>query len=131
VEVVLINTLKRIRKRKATTVKTGTLSPVYNEAMAFDVANMNLDDIKLQIFVKQKLEGSPHKLMGRVVLGSNVDGYVNEHWQEAMSSKKPIARWHSLNKTPFISPSKHRKSKTACTRSVERFLATSSSENEN
>lgn len=127
---VLINTLKRIRKRKATTIKTGTLSPVYNEAMAFDVANMNLDDIKLQIFIKQKQESAPDKLMGRVVLGSNMDGYINEHWQEAMSSKKPIARWHSLSKTPLISPSKHRKSKTVCTRGVERFLATSSSENE-
>ncbi|KAK3735090.1 hypothetical protein QZH41_011260, partial [Actinostola sp. cb2023] len=65
VEVVMINTPKRIRKRKATTVKTGSMSPVYNEAMAFDVANMSLDDIKLQIFVKQKIDGAPHKLMGR------------------------------------------------------------------
>lgn len=127
----MINTLKRIRKRKATTVKTGSLSPVYNEAMAFDVANMSLDDIKLQIFVKHKIDSAPHKLMGRVVLGSNVDGYVNEHWQEAMAAKKPIAKWHSLSKAhPLISPSKHRKSKTTCTRNVERFLATSSSENE-
>lgn len=130
VEVVMVNTLKRIRKRKATTMKTGTLSPVYNEAMAFDVANMKLDDVKLQVFVKQKMEGVPHKLMGRVVLGSNVEGFENKHWVEAMNAKKPIAHWHSLSKAHLsISPTKPRKSKTMsfpCGRNVERFLASSS-----
>lgn len=92
----MIDTARRLRKRKPTTLKTGTLAPVYNEAMAFDVANMELTDIKLQLFVKQKMEGEADKIMGRVILGSNATELELQHWNEAMSSKKPLAYWHSL-----------------------------------
>lgn len=41
---------KRIKKRK-TSVKKCTLSPVYNEAMVFDVPRENVDDIHMVIKV--------------------------------------------------------------------------------
>lgn len=95
-EVVMINVKKRQRKRKTTTLRTGSLFPVYNEALAFDVADANLEDIRLQVFVKQELESSPDQVVGRVVLGTNAEGLELQHWKEAMTSKKPIAQWHSL-----------------------------------
>ena len=51
----MINVKKRQRKRKTTTLRTGSLFPVYNEALAFDVADANLEDIRLQVFVKQEM----------------------------------------------------------------------------
>ncbi|XP_015772245.1 PREDICTED: synaptotagmin-7-like [Acropora digitifera] len=96
VEVVMINVRKRQRKRKPTSLRTGSLFPVYNEALAFDVADANLEDIRLQVFVKQEMESSPDQVIGRVVLGTNADGPELQHWKEAMTSKKPIAQWHSL-----------------------------------
>ena len=92
----MINVKKRQRKRKTTTLRTGSLFPVYNEALAFDVADANLEDIRLQVFVKQELESSPDQVVGRVVLGTNAEGLELQHWKEAMTSKKPIAQWHSL-----------------------------------
>ena len=93
----MINIKKRQRKRKTTTLPTaGSLFPVYNEALAFDVADANLEDIRLQVLVKQEMESSPDQVVGRVVLGTNAEGLELQHWKEAMTSKKPIAQWHSL-----------------------------------
>ena len=41
---------KRIKKRK-TSVKRSTLSPVYNEAIVFDVPQENVEDVSLLIKV--------------------------------------------------------------------------------
>ncbi|XP_048580107.1 synaptotagmin-6 isoform X2 [Nematostella vectensis] len=131
-EVVLVNSSRRIRKRKATTVKNSTLNPVYNEAMAFDAANMKLEDVKLQIFVKQKLEGVPDKIMGRVVLGTSAEDLEREHWNEAMTAKKPIARWHSLREfhNSLLPTRPNRTSKPIASstdkKAVPRYFATSS-----
>lgn len=97
----MINVRKRQRKRKPTSLRTGSLFPVYNEALAFDVADANLEDIRLQVFVKQEMESSPDQVIGRVVLGTNADGPELQHWKEAMTSKKPIAQWHSLRECHY------------------------------
>lgn len=131
VEVVMINVRKRQRKRKPTTLRTGSLFPVYNEALAFDVADANLEDIRLQVFVKQEMESSPDQVIGRVVLGTNADGSELQHWKEAMTSKKPIAQWHSLREyhsadqsiDGVISPT-HKS--VISKRKIARFFSTSS-----
>jgi len=131
IEVVMINVKKRQRKRKPTTLRTGSLFPVYNEALAFDVADANLEDIRLQIFVKQEMESSPDQVVGRVVLGTNAEGLELQHWKEAMTSKKPIAHWHSLREyhpadqtvNGVISPT-HKS--VISKRKITRFFSTSS-----
>ncbi|KAM7430631.1 hypothetical protein ABFA07_018675 [Porites harrisoni] len=131
VEIVMINVKKRQRKRKPTTLRTGSLFPVYNEALAFDVADANLEDIRLQVFVKQEMESSPDQVIGRVVLGTNAEGLELQHWKEAMTSKKPIAQWHSLREYHpadqtihgVISPT-HKS--VISKRKIARFFATSS-----
>lgn len=131
VEVVMINVRKRQRKRKPTTLRTGSLFPVYNEALAFDVADANLEDIRLQIFVKHQMESSPDQVIGRVVLGTNAEGAELQHWKEAMTSKKPIAQWHSLREyhpadhsiNGVISPT-HKS--VISKRKIARFFSTSS-----
>ena len=131
VEVVMINIKKRQRKRKTTTLRTGSLFPVYNEALAFDVADANLEDIRLQVFVKQEMESSPDQVVGRVVLGTNAEGLELQHWKEAMTSKKPIAQWHSLREyhpadqtiTGVVSPT-HKS--VISKKKLARFFSTSS-----
>jgi len=131
VEVVMINIKKRQRKRKTTTLRTGSLFPVYNEALAFDVADANLEDVRLQVFVKQEMESSPDQVVGRVVLGTNAEGLELQHWKEAMTSKKPIAQWHSLREyhpadqtiTGVVSPT-HKS--VISKKKLARFFSTSS-----
>jgi len=131
VEGVMINIKKRQRKRKTTTLRTGSLFLVYNEALAFDVADVNLKDIRLQVFVKQEMESSPDQVIGRVILRTNAEGLELQHWKEAMTSKKPIAHWHSLREyhpadqtiTGVVSPS-HKS--VISKKKLARFLSTSS-----
>ena len=68
----MINVKKR--RRKPTTLRTGSLFPVYNKALVFDVADANLEDICLQVFVKQEMESPPNQVVGRVVVGTNAEG---------------------------------------------------------
>ena len=50
VKVSLMCRSKRIKKKK-TTVKKNTLNPVYNEAIVFDVPNINVEEVYLIIKV--------------------------------------------------------------------------------
>lgn len=50
VKVYLLCEGKRIKKKK-TTVKKSTLSPVYNEALVFDVPAENIEDVSLIVKV--------------------------------------------------------------------------------
>jgi Ca2+-dependent lipid-binding protein len=50
VKVYLLCEGKRIKKKK-TTVKKATLSPVYNEALVFDVPAENIEDVSLIVKV--------------------------------------------------------------------------------
>ena len=66
-----------------------------------------------------------------VVLGTNAEGLELQHWKEAMTSKKPIAQWHSLREYHpadqtihgVISPT-HKS--VISKRKIARFFATSS-----
>ena len=91
----------------------------------------NLEDIRLQVFVKQEMESSPDQVVGRVVLGTKAEGLELQHWKEAMTSKKPIAQWHSLREyhpadqtiTGVVSPT-HKS--VISKKKLARFFSTSS-----
>ena len=130
VEIVMINPVRKLRKRKTTTLKSGTLCPVYNEAMAFDTTYMNLPDIRFQVYVKQEMESEADIVLGRVGLGMNAQGLELQHWKETMTSKKPIAHWHSLHEFhPLTKPIAELKSNLRSSpppRQITRFFSTSS-----
>ena len=96
-EATIIYLKKNRRKRKVTRSMSGTNNPVYNEAIAFDLSDLDITDIKLQITLKQKRTDKPNIALGRVLIGSDVnDSDAKLHWNNAMNANKAVAQWHSL-----------------------------------
>ncbi|XP_063405091.1 synaptotagmin-9-like [Mytilus trossulus] len=87
---------KRIKKRK-TSVKKCTLSPVYNEAMVFDVPRENVDDIHMVIKVIDYDRIGCNEVMGCTALGPMFVGIARDHWFEMLENpRKPVAQWYPL-----------------------------------
>ncbi|KAL0829727.1 hypothetical protein ABMA28_003222 [Loxostege sticticalis] len=90
VKICLICQGKRIKKKK-TTVKKNTLSPVYNEALVFDLPADNVFDVTI----------GPNELIGCTAIGSTLIGIGRDHWLEMLDNpRKPVAQWYPLNKSP-------------------------------
>ena len=74
--------------------------PVYNEAFKFDLLGKNIMDLQLEVTVKDYDRFSKNDVMGKVRLGSNVEGESEcRHWREMiLNSQKQTKQWHSLIK---------------------------------
>ncbi|CAL1527192.1 unnamed protein product [Lymnaea stagnalis] len=96
VKVCLMCQGRRIKKRK-TSVQRNTLSPVFNEALVFDVPQESVEDVYLVIKLVDYDRIGSDELMGCVALGPKMNGQGREHWYEMLESpRKPIAQWYSL-----------------------------------
>ena len=103
-EVTIVHVPRNIRKRKVTSSVTGTNNPVYNEAILFDLGDLDTEKIKVQITLKQKRTDKPDKAIGRVLLGNDVyDSTAKMHWSNAINANKPIAQWHYLRRCQSFS----------------------------
>ncbi|XP_068623200.1 synaptotagmin-10-like [Battus philenor] len=99
VKICLICQGKRIKKKK-TTVKKNTLSPVYNEALVFDLPYENVFDVTLLVKVIDYDMIGPNELIGCTAIGSSMIGIGRDHWLEMLdNSRKPVAQWYPLNKS--------------------------------
>ncbi|KAL0879378.1 hypothetical protein ABMA27_003140 [Loxostege sticticalis] len=100
VKICLICQGKRIKKKK-TTVKKNTLSPVYNEALVFDLPADNVFDVTLLVKVIDYDRIGPNELIGCTAIGSTLIGIGRDHWLEMLDNpRKPVAQWYPLNKSP-------------------------------
>ncbi|XP_026736357.1 synaptotagmin-10-like [Trichoplusia ni] len=100
VKICLICQGKRIKKKK-TTVKKNTLSPVYNEALVFDLPADNVYDITLLVKVIDYDRIGPNELIGCTAIGSTLIGIGRDHWLQMLDNpRKPVAQWYPLNKSP-------------------------------
>lgn len=81
---------KRVKKKK-TSVRKGTLNPVFNEAVSFDIAAEALNTVDLMLSVLHENE-----IIGCISIGSHATGQELSHWREVRTANKPVARWHSL-----------------------------------
>ncbi|XP_049878717.1 synaptotagmin-10-like isoform X2 [Pectinophora gossypiella] len=100
VKICLICQGKRIKKKK-TTVKKNTLSPIYNEALVFDLPAENVYDVTLLVKVIDYDRIGPNELIGCTAIGSTLIGIGRDHWLEMLDNpRKPVAQWYQLNKSP-------------------------------
>lgn len=90
VKVYLLVAGKRAKKKK-TSVRKGTLNPVFNEAVSFDIAMDALNSVDLLLSVMHENE-----IIGCVPIGAHSTGKELDHWREVRTANKPIAHWHSL-----------------------------------
>lgn len=65
---------KRAEKRKTKTVKC-TLSPIFNEAFSFNVANANIEESSLEIVVMDFDNIGRDELIGRIMLAGEVSDF--------------------------------------------------------
>ncbi|XP_075234168.1 synaptotagmin-10-like [Lycorma delicatula] len=99
VKVYLVCEGKRMRKKR-TSVKRATLSPVYNEALMFDVPASNVNDVSLVIKVIDYDRIGSDELMGCAAIGSSFIGIGRDHWLEMLDNpRKPVTQWYPLLET--------------------------------
>uniref|UniRef100_A0A8C4QT10 Synaptotagmin X n=1 Tax=Eptatretus burgeri TaxID=7764 RepID=A0A8C4QT10_EPTBU len=100
VKVSLICSGKRLKKRK-TTRKRGTLQPVYNEALVFDVPPDSAEVVGLLIAVVDYDRVGHNEVIGHCGVGMEWPGLGREHWNEMLAyPRRPVARWHTLQEWP-------------------------------
>jgi hypothetical protein len=76
------------------------LNPVYNQKMEFHVSGKDIENVRIVLtiatcFLSQG--GSPrHRAvpLHKLELGEQSTGSCLEHWEAAITTNKPIAKWH-------------------------------------
>nr|CAD7438691.1 unnamed protein product [Timema bartmani] len=97
VKVSLLQGGKRIKKKK-TGVHRNTVSPVFNEALTFDVSRDTLNRGTLEFCVMHDSLLGPSELLGRALVGPGRDCRPEERYffNEVLTSKTATAQWLSL-----------------------------------
>ena len=97
VKLYLVHKGKRQSKWK-TTIKRNTLLPVFNESFQFDVKDMDLKNLHLEVLVMDHDRFRRNDIMGVVYIGPNSPQECGRsHWSEMMvSMNSSVSRWHPL-----------------------------------
>ncbi|GFQ92585.1 synaptotagmin-1 [Trichonephila clavata] len=115
IRVLLMHNGKLLKKKK-TSSRQGTTSPVFNETLTFDVPPAQLDHVMFLVVAShrdpqdQSLSSpdsptSPpnssgarkSRHIGKVVIGSSVKGMALNHWKAMKQSpRKQVTQWHIL-----------------------------------
>ncbi|XP_029832696.2 synaptotagmin-A [Ixodes scapularis] len=104
----------KLKKKKKTAPRQGTLCPVYNESLTFDVPQTELDRVVFLVVVSHRdpgqggslsspdspttpVAGSPQQHVGKVLVGASSRGSVLHHWNAMKQSpRKQVTQWHTL-----------------------------------
>ncbi|XP_018348321.1 PREDICTED: uncharacterized protein LOC108752154 [Trachymyrmex septentrionalis] len=102
VKVYLLQQGKKMHKKR-TSVKKGEKSPIFNEAIIFNVPAHTLQTIQLRLTVAEMNgeQGTNPKTysVGHIIIGSTSMGKALVHWRQMlMALRRPIAMWHPLRK---------------------------------
>ncbi|XP_012288185.1 uncharacterized protein LOC105703947 [Orussus abietinus] len=102
VKVYLLQQGKKLHKKK-TSVKKGEKSPIFNEAIIFNVPAHALQNIQLRLTVAEVIgdAGTNSKTcpIGHVIVGSSGTGKSLAHWRQMLAAlRRPVAMWHPLRK---------------------------------
>ena len=100
VKVYILHKGKKHDKWKST-VKRNTLLPIFNEPFQFEISNLNVLDLSLEIVVMDYDRFSSDDVVGQVLVGPNAKEEMGRtHWEELISNpNQPISRWHAIYPT--------------------------------
>ena len=91
---------KKINLKKKTFVIKQELNPVYNQKMEFHVSAKDLQNVKIVLTIAAYIlspDGSPQHAalpLHKLLFGEQSTGSCLEHWKTAITTNKPIAKWH-------------------------------------
>ncbi|XP_064397992.1 synaptotagmin-7-like isoform X2 [Halichondria panicea] len=79
-------------------IKKQTVSPIYNEQFQFDVLQMSLDKVTLELLVMDYDRFGRDSVIGSVQIGADVsEDSCKTHWEELVSTPShAVSRWHSV-----------------------------------
>ncbi len=79
-------------------IKKQTVSPIYNERFQFNVLEMSLDEVTLEILVMDYDRFGRDSVIGSVQIGADVsEDSCKTHWEELVSTpSRAVSRWHSV-----------------------------------
>ncbi|XP_076062562.1 uncharacterized protein LOC143037862 [Oratosquilla oratoria] len=98
VKVYVLQNGKKFMKKK-TSVKKDTTSPVFNEAMIFNIPAPALHTVQLRLTVSEHTTDGKASSVGHVIVGTQATGKALSHWNQMMSAlRKPIGMWHPLRR---------------------------------
>lgn len=98
VKVSLINGAKRLKKRK-TSVHRGTVNPVFNEALTFDIGKEQLKNVSIEFCVMHDSLLGASELLGRSIVGKGPESkhIERDFFNEMLHSKTATAQWLPLS----------------------------------
>ncbi|XP_046430663.1 uncharacterized protein LOC124184703 [Neodiprion fabricii] len=97
VKVYLLQHGKKMHKKR-TSVKKGEKSPIFNEAIIFNVPAHALQSIQLRLTVAEAGEPRAYPV-GHVIVGGDASGRALAHWRQMLTAlRRPVAMWHPLRK---------------------------------
>ncbi|KAL3881960.1 hypothetical protein ACJMK2_028342, partial [Sinanodonta woodiana] len=98
VRITLIVEGKKV-KRKKTTVKKGTLNPVWNEALSFNIPADLLPKVVLECHLIDNNLIRQGDFIGSCGIGPEREGNEGRHWNDMMQNqRKSMAMWQRLHK---------------------------------
>ncbi|KAL3871139.1 hypothetical protein ACJMK2_039156 [Sinanodonta woodiana] len=85
------------QKKKKTSTKHNTTSPVWNEALTFNLAKEHLHNTCVDFTVCHDNKiGRGDEVIGRLRISRESEGDEKIHWDEMVSCRSAGARWHTL-----------------------------------
>lgn len=91
---------KKKFKWKSRIIKN-TLSPVFNQDFTFDIATMDISQVRLKLVLKDEDHYlRKNETIGKVEFGDNTDHVTGlDHWKDMKANPYiRITRWHSLDR---------------------------------
>ena len=87
---------KKINLKKKTFVMKQEMNPVYNQKMEFLVSPKDLPNVKIVLTIATCVLSPQHDAvpLHKLEFGEQSSGSCLEHWKTAITTNKPIAKWH-------------------------------------
>ena len=97
IKIRLVHKNKVVDKWKST-VRRNTLVPIFNEDFTFDLLGKDISDISLEVLVMDYDRFSKDDVVGRVMMGRDVEGELERrHWNDMLSgSPQVVSQWHTV-----------------------------------
>lgn len=93
---VVLATGKKVKKKKTST-KHNVTTPVWNEALTFNLPRDFLQSVTLEFQVCHDNKMGNDEILGRIIVSRDSTGDERIHWDELVNCRSAVARWHSLS----------------------------------
>lgn len=84
-------------KKKKTSTKHNVLTPVWNEALNFNLPRDCLNSVALEFHVCHDNKMGNDEILGRTRISQSSNGDERIHWDEMVNCRSAVARWHALS----------------------------------